>query len=93
MDETIQTYEVVWQDIPVTITFRPKWLSLTGHLELKSEQRLPVTETGYRSLFLSEESIERAGGAIAFVLGLLDEAAESQEWKDHCDQQQQLSLF
>ena len=94
MTEAIQTYEVVWQEIPVTITFEKKnWLPDLAHLQLEAGERLPVTETGYKSLFLSAEAVTEAGGAIAFVEGLLEEAARSPAWKDYCQKRQQLTLF
>jgi hypothetical protein len=94
MTEAIQTYEVVWQEIPVTITFEKKsWLPDLAHLQLRAGERLPVTETGYKSLFLSAEAVTEAGGAVAFVEGLLEEAAQSPAWKDYCQERQQLTLF
>lgn len=93
MSEAIQTYEVVWQEIPVTITYKPKWLNLCAHLELRAGERIPVTETGYRSVFLSAEFVTQKGGPVAFAIGLLEEAAQSPAWKRYWQECQQLTLF
>ena len=93
MAERIETYAVTWQDIPVTITYEANWLGLCAHLQLRAGERLPITETGYRSIYTSEEAIDRAGGAVAFAMGLLDEAAALPAWKRYWQERQQLSLF
>lgn len=94
MTKGIKTHEVVWQEIPVTITFEEKsWLPDLAHLQLRAGEKLPVTETGYRSIFMSAQVIAEAGGAKAFVIGLLDEEAKSPAWQTYQTSRRQLSLF
>jgi hypothetical protein len=90
---TRQIHEVRWQGIPVTVTYDPDWLKIIAHLELKAAQPLPLTETGYRSLFLHAEDVTAAGGAVAVALTLLDNAARQPAWQASQQQRQQLSLF
>ncbi len=48
---------------------------------------------GSRSHFLSPDEIQAAGGAVAYVIEALDEAAKRKEWKARHVAQRQLSLF
>ncbi len=66
-----------------------------AHLTVQAEnkQRLPFTETGYRSPFLHPDSVEAAGGPDAYVLAWLDHAAGSTEWKRYIEASRQFSLF
>lgn len=48
----------------------------------------PVTETGYRSIFLHQGAVARRGGAVAYTLARLDEEAARLGWSGA-----QLSLF
>lgn len=92
-----------WNGITIEISFIPCWTnaylevygySLT-HTEIRSEnkQRLPITETGYYSLFLPAPIIEEQGGPVAYVTAWLDEKSQSVEWKCYCEEQRQGSLF
>ena len=93
MAEATEIHQVMWQEIPVTITYEVNWLGLCAHLQLRAGERLPITDTGYKSLFLSAEAIVASGGAIAFATGLLEEAATSSAWKHYWQERQQLTLF
>jgi hypothetical protein len=94
-----QTHTIEWRGITVCITFEPDWLSMgyTSHLELRTVQperaQLPVTETGYRSHFISIGTVEALGGPIDYTLAWLDEAARSKAWKAVEAAQKQLKLF
>ena len=94
-----------WNGITVEISYEPEWMGgfseVYGeplcHLEIKSvspeRAALPVTETGYRSAFLAQSVVMQEGGPVAFVRGLLDEAAADPEWKQAQDEARQLALF
>lgn len=91
-----------WQGIALQIRHNACWLGRcaglrTHHVEIRSDGRvkLPVTETGYRSLFLHGEAPfdEFEGDVVAFVLAWLDSEATRPEWKRHVDASRQLSLF
>jgi hypothetical protein len=62
-------------------------------VEAENRQRLPITETGYRSYFLHPDEVEAAGGPAAYVLAWLGEEAQSPKWKRHVEASRQLSLF
>jgi hypothetical protein len=68
-------------------------LSVTGSARRRQIIIHPITETGYRSHFLSPDEIEAVGGVFAYVVDALDEAAKRKEWKARQAAQRQLSLF
>ena len=93
MTHPIETHAICWQDIPLTLTYQSEWLGLCAHLQFRAGERLPITETGYKSVYLHAEAVEQAGRAVTFALGLLDEAALSPAWQAYKQERQQLSLF
>ena len=93
MPQHTENHAIHWQDIPLTLTYQAEWLGLCAHLQFRAGERLPITDTGYKSVYLQAEAVEQAGGAVTFALGLLDEAALSPEWQAYQQAQRQLSLF
>lgn len=89
----IHTYKLEWQGIPVTILYKPKYLTVMAHIEVRAEQPIPITETGYRSIFITEEEVEECGSAVDLVKALLDESAASNDWKVYAEASRQESLF
>ena len=84
------TYRARWQGIALSVTHTPGWLGTEiDHIEIQSDGRapLPVTETGYRSHFMSAQDLAAYESPVAFVLLWLDDAA-SEGWLGA-----QLSLF
>lgn len=91
-----------WQGIALSVSYEPNWLSMdreyaVAHLQISvvAQERvpLPITETGYRSHFLSPAEIAEAGGAVEYVRAWLDYAAQSPEWRKRQEAARQLSLF
>jgi len=58
-----------------------------------STSKLPTTETGYRSHFLSEAAVAELGGPLAYVRAWLDAEAASPKWQAQQAARRQLSLF
>lgn len=91
----IEHYAIVWRGIAATVVFTPdSWVG-HSHIEVMTEPRtpLPITETGYRSLFLHEVEVEDAGGAVPFVMRWLDAASKSPQWLAAYAASRQGSLF
>ena len=91
-----------WQGIGLHIRYNACWLGRCGglrthHVELRSEGKvkLPVTATGYRSLFLHGEDpfADWGGDVVAFMSDWLDDAARSADWQRHVKESRQLLLF
>ena len=88
-----QTYQADWQGIALSVSFCPSWAAGYCHVEVRSPCPLPITETGYRSHFDHPETIEAAGGPIAFVLAWLNSEAATPEWDAQVEKARQLTLF
>ena len=86
----MEQHKITWRGIAITITFKPDWLNVADHLEIRTEGRvpLPVTETGYRSHFMPVGSVLAHGGAITYVNDWLEIEAKRIGWSGA-----QLSLF
>ncbi len=94
-----ETFETVWCGISLVIRYECRWLDSeatnVAHLQIESvaRERLPITETGYRSHFLLAAEVEEAGGPVAYATTWLDDMARSREWKRYAEVSRQLSLF
>jgi hypothetical protein len=87
-------FEILWQEIIINITHKPKYFSqYDHHIEVRADERLPITETGYKSIFISNAEIEASGGIIKLIEYLLNEGADSIEWKNYIQDNRQKSLF
>ncbi|MCB0631595.1 MAG: hypothetical protein R2824_24055 [Saprospiraceae bacterium] len=100
---SVQVLDIVWENISIEISYNSNWSNAycdiyghaMGNLEIRSNagERLPITDTGYRSLFIPVLTIEEQGGPITLIQGWLDEASQSEEWKTYVESNKQLSLF
>lgn len=92
---------IIWDNITIEITYTQSYSRVyeeiqgypIAHLELRADEPLPVTETGYRSLFTPAPEIEDRGGAEAFTKAWLDSAAQYPAWQNYQEERKQLSLF
>lgn len=91
------TTMLIWNGIKIMVIHTPHYFkhAEVDHIELHAEnrQKLPVTETGYRSHFCHESHIEPYGSALAFVQAWLDHEAMKPEWRAYVETSRQLSLF
>lgn len=101
-DAKYQIYETEWQGIGIEVRHCASWLSksvelVVQHVEVYSADKtvLPITDTGYRSCFLTGANAldDFDDDPVAFVLWWLDEAAKSKEWKEQMEADRQYSLF
>lgn len=96
-----QIFKHLWQRIEIEISFKPDYCmaykdqmgASLSHIGIKAGEPLPITRTAYRSVFLSLEEVEKAGGVILLVQKWLDEYSQSEEWKQYRNAKMQLSLF
>lgn len=85
---------ISWEGIRIDLSYTGhSYCSPFYHLEVKATERLPITETGYRSHFMHPDEMALWASPEAFVRDWLDETAKSTEWKDYRSQSRQLSLF
>lgn len=96
-----ETLTLTWRRIDIQIDFKASTFEAykqtygvaLAHIEVKADERLPFTETGYRSMFLPLPEVESYGGVTAFVEAWLEDAAQSKAWKKYDQDRQQLRLF
>lgn len=97
-----ETYAVNWEGIDLVIRHCRSWLSAnvdfqTQHIEVQSAGSvpLPITSTGYRSIFLngSEALAEYQGNPVNYVLSYLRHEAEGKDWQWKMEQDRQPDLF
>lgn len=93
-------HTLLWRGIEVTVVFYPEYFGQGDwrhdHLEVMTahpRRPLPMTETGYRSLFLPAGEIESLGGPVAYVTRWLDHAARAKRWLAVEQDARQGSLF
>lgn len=88
------TLSLEWEGIAIAVSHTPNWLNTEfDHIELRADQKLPVTETGYRSHFIADAELALFDGVEDFVRQWLGEAAQSPKWKAFVDDSRQLSLL
>lgn len=100
-EKDIKKITLPWRGINVKITYRQylsdELVKIQGHqiahVTVNAEMPLPITETGFLSMFLHDDELRKRGGAVAYVHEQLNEAAKSKEWQEHVKQKSQLKLF
>lgn len=94
MSDPTKTLEITWQDIAITVSITNNWLNTDyHHIELKADQPLPVTTTGYRSHFVPVYQFDAFASLEQLVRLWLDDAAKSKEWIKAEEERRQLKLF
>lgn len=89
-----QVTTLVWRDIPVEITFtRHVFGQDLDHVELRAPQRLPVTQTGYRSHFMPHDQDLDLERLKTWVIAWLDEKSQDKAWLDWVECSKQGDLF
>lgn len=86
-----QTLSLKWNNIPFTLSFKLNHMNIEGlvHLEIHCDEPLPVTTTGYRSIFIHDSEITDIKLAAALVRNELDTQAQQLGWQ----RDRQLALF
>lgn len=84
----VEIFSLTWRGLELRIAYERVSTGTAdrpySHLEVMTDpprKPLPITETGYRSLFLPTGSIEIDGGPVAFVMRWLDHSAKSAAWR------------
>ncbi|WP_420860331.1 hypothetical protein [Algirhabdus cladophorae] len=86
--------DVNWQGRMIEVSYDPDWLGGTAqHIELRCSRPLPVTQTGYRSRFLTTKRVMRAGQLEVFIKAWLDDAADDKNWREREERDRQGELF
>ena len=85
---------LLWEGIEITLSHhQPGYSEPWHHLEVRAGERLPITETGYKSHFIHPKELTLWASPEAFVLDWLNDAAKHPDWQAYRQQSRQLSLF
>lgn len=73
-----EVFEIRWRDTRIEIRYDPSFIAGRPHVEFQilDGPMVPLTSTGYRSLFTTADEIEATGGAVAYVRCLLEIARD-----------------
>ena len=100
VDKTI-TFNAKWNGIPLLITYTKNYYKAAGisHITVKAPEPLPITETGFRSMWLHEEELSSTT-PVAYLLEFLNLESQTRQWKKYiaaqklkAKQSNQLELF
>ena len=91
------TATLVWRGITCRVKHTPKYFDDRDMIEITvvkpKREILPITETGYRCEFAEPVTIETAGGAVAYMMTLIDAEAKTRRWQTQDFERRQLRLF
>ena len=92
-----RVHMLVWRGITCRVKHTPRYFDYADHVELfvvkPKGAILPITETGYRSEFLTAVELTAVGGAVSFITGLLERETKTQRWQKRDFESRQLTLF
>lgn len=92
---SVTTETLDWRGFLIQVTYEPQ--RFVDHLQVETLEPvrapLPITETGYRSHFISKDVIDDSGGPAAYVLDWLDRAATGRGWYAIEERVRQLELL
>lgn len=88
-------HKIVWHGIEIEVKHIAQRFGDFDHVEVTSLDcvALPITETGYRSLFILSERLAEHADPVSYVRAWLDHEADSDTWKRYEANALQLSLF
>lgn len=96
---------IQWNGMEIEIGFCRNWSDAfaeiygfnMSHFEIKTRSperaTLPITETGYRSIFIPEPEFAEFLSPTAYIIALLDHAAQSPDWQSTREKARQYTLF
>lgn len=94
MEACYVTFTMTWEGISIEVSHQANWLnSSCWHIELRCGEPLPVTATGYRSIFVPAAEFADTAEVQSFIEGVLADAAQSKQWIKHWEDRKQLQLF
>jgi len=71
-------YQAEWRGISLEIGHAPSWLKGIDHIEIRSANNvpIPITETGYKSLFIPSAQTDITSNPVTNILAWLDHDAD-----------------
>jgi len=103
--ENREVFNITWEGIEIEIGYIPSYCEAyrkyqgvdLSHVEVRSIKPrnvpIPITETGYRSMWIRAPQLATYGGVVEYVTSYIQEEAKSQEWRDYQQNSRQFNLF
>lgn len=95
MTSTTTTQTLDWRGILIQVSFEEQ--KYIDHLQIETLEParapLPMTETGYRSHFVSCGIVQGHGGPLEYVARWLEDASKDRGWIEAKAASRQFSLF
>ncbi|MBL4583634.1 MAG: hypothetical protein JKX83_03355 [Pseudomonadales bacterium] len=104
--ENREVFNITWQGIEVEIVCRePAYMNSHRkfygcgmfRIEIRSispkRAPLPITETGYKSIFMTEPELAKQGGSLKYVTSYIEQEAKSKKWQKNLENSRQFNLF
>ena len=93
-----------WREIQIELKVSapyPYYRKIYGHdmchIEVRSIEPerapLPISDTGYRSIWLQEPLLDEFGGALSYVTEFLEHESKSKQWEQQPEAGRQYQLF
>lgn len=101
-DQIIFTETIIFQKIVIKVQYKPFYFKSgqVSHVQIQSQERNPLSVTGYRSAFLVGSEFNENWDYLTYVIETLENEAKKPEWAEYLKQKQnsqlqnsQLSLF
>ena len=92
----IERFAFIWQGIEISLKWEPEYsLGYIAHLEIESKhnERIPITETGYKAHFCPREIVEAYSNPVDYVQAWMEQEAEKPEWQTYLKTKNIQSLF
>lgn len=92
--EDYTSFSLIWDSREILVSFQENWLnSGQTHVELRCADRLPVTETGYRSMFFPNDTFPNTEAFGDHILGLLASTSDAPACRRSPENERQFRLF
>ena len=78
-----ETQEITWREIPIKVIYHADCFQSLNkvHIEIDCNQPLPLTDTGYKSIFVDTVDVPNLNTAVSHVINLLDEKVSEANWQ------------
>ncbi len=92
--ERFETATLTWHGIEVETSCKFAY-PIDGfcHIEVRCDERLPITETGYKSHFMPMVALDGFESHTTYVAAWLEHAAQSKDWQRYVESRRQGDLF
>jgi len=98
-------FNITWEGIQIEIGYIPSYCEAyrkyqgvdLSHVEVRSIKPrnvpIPITETGYRSMWIRAPQLAEHGGVVEYVTSYIEHEANSEQWKQQQEAEKQYQLF